>query len=207
MPEVSLYNKKAEEIGKVALSDALFAIEPSVAAMHMVVKGHLANLRQGTQSALTRSEVRGGGRKIYRQKGTGNARHHSMRAPQFRHGGVVFAPKPRSYSFSINKKLKRLALKSALSSKVLENELVVIDTFDMSDVKTKSMLDTLRNFNAASDTLIVTGEDDRNVVLSARNLPGVKTTSASSLNVYDIIKYSKFIVTKEAAQIIEEVYA
>ena len=207
MPKVSLYDKNAKEIGKIELADEIFAVEPSQSAMHQVVKSYLANQRQGTQSTLTRTEVSGGGRKPWRQKGTGRARQGSIRSPQWKGGGVALGPKPRSYRFALNKKLKRLALKSALTTKLNENELYVIDSFDMDEIKTKAMLEILKNFEAAKSTLIVTDAKDETVVRSAANLPGVKTTIATTMNVYDIIKYEKFLMTKAAAELIGEVYA
>ena len=206
MPKVNVLNTEGKKAGTITLSDDIFNVEVSQAAMHMMVKNYLANQRQGTQSTLTRTEVRGGGRKPWRQKGTGRARQGSIRAPQWRGGGVAFGPKPRKYNFVLNKKLKRLAMKSALTTKLADNELLVIDAFNLEEVKTKNMAVILENLNAP-DALIVTAVKDENVVLSTRNIPGVKTTLVTTLNVYDILKYEKFIVTKEAVKAISEVYA
>ena len=207
MPTVKLYNMAGEVTGEVNLSDAVFGIEPNEQAIHATVKNHLANMRQGTQSALTRAEVSGGGKKPYRQKGTGNARQGSTRAPQFTHGGIVFAPKPRSYSYSLNKKLKRLALKSALSQKVIDEAIIVVDGLEMSEIKTKTFKSFLSAVGAEGKALVVTPEVNKNVVLSARNLPGVVTTYAANLNTYDVMNAKKFIIDKAALATIEEVYA
>ena len=206
MPKVNVLNTEGKKAGTITLSDDIFSVEISQAAMHMMVKNYLANQRQGTQSTLTRTEVRGGGRKPWRQKGTGRARQGSIRSPQWRGGGVALGPKPRKYNFSVNKKLRRLAMKSALTTKLAENELVVIDAFNLEEVKTKNMATILENLQAPG-ALIVTAAKDENVVLSARNIPGVKTTLVTTLNVYDILKYEKFIVTKDAVKAISEVYA
>ncbi|MCQ2452116.1 MAG: 50S ribosomal protein L4 [Oscillospiraceae bacterium] len=206
MPTVKVYNMAGETVGEVELSEAIFGIEPNQQALHATVKNYLANQRQGTQSALTRAEVAGGGKKPYRQKGTGRARQGSTRAPQFTHGGIVFAPKPRSYAYSLNKKLKRLALKSALSMKAAENSIVVIDSLEMSEIKTASFAKLLAAVDAAK-ALVVTPEVNKNVVLSARNIPGVETTIAAILNPYMIMTNGKVVLDKAALAKIEEVYA
>ena len=195
------------EVGTVELSDAIFGIEPNSVVVHEVVKNHFANRRQGTQSALTRAEVSGGGKKPWRQKGTGHARQGSTRAPQWTHGGIVFAPKPRDYSYVLNKKVKRLALKSVLSAKVAEGKLVVIDSIKMGEIKTKSFKSFLKAVNADCKALVVTAEANENVVLSARNLPGVQTTFANLVNVYDILNAKKLVLDKAALAKIEEVFA
>jgi large subunit ribosomal protein L4 len=196
-----------KEIEKMELSEAVFGIEPNKPAMHDVVVAHLANLRQGTQSALTRSEVSGGGRKPWKQKGTGHARQGSIRAPQWRHGGIVFAPKPRDYSITLNKKVKRLAMKSALSSKVLDNEIVVVDKIALDSYKTKEIAAMLKAVGSDRKALIVLPQADEKVIASAANIPGVKTAAVNTLNVYDILNADKFIVVKDAVARIEEVYA
>ena len=189
------------------LSDAIFGIEPNEAVLHQAVVNYLANQRQGTQSTLTRTEVSGGGRKPWRQKGTGHARQGSTRAPQWTHGGVALGPKPRDYSYSLNKKVKRLAMKSALSAKVQDNSLLVIEKIDLEGYKTKAIVEMLAAVNAGKKALIVMPEVDRKVVKSAANIPGVKTTLVGTLNVYDILNYDTFIVVKDAVAKIEEVYA
>lgn len=206
MPKTTLYNIKAEKVGEIELCDAIFGIEANKEAMHTMVVNYLANQRQGTQSTKTRTEVRGGGRKPWRQKGTGRARQGSIRAPQWTGGGVALGPKPRSYRFTVNKKLRRLAFKSALSTKVAENEIIVIDELKLDSFKTKEMAAILKAFEA-DNALIVTVGKDENVVRSAANIPGIKTSMAENLNVYDVLKYNKFIVTKDAVSKIEEVYA
>ena len=206
MANVSLYNINGEEVGKIELNDDIFGVEVNIPVMHMAVVQYLANQRQGTKSAKTRAEVRGGGKKPWRQTGTGRARQGSTRSPQWVGGGVVFAPKPRDFSFKLNKKVKRLALKSALSTKVEENKIIVLDSLKMDVIKTKEMVKILSNIKAGK-SLIVTNGDDDNVVLSARNIPDVKTASVGTINVYDILKYDTFVVTKDAVQKIEEVYA
>ena len=206
MPKTTLYNIKAEKVGEIELNDLVFGIEANQEAMHTMVVNYLANQRQGTQSTKTRTEVRGGGRKPWRQKGTGRARQGSIRAPQWTGGGVALGPKPRSYRFSVNKKLRRLALKSALSTKVAENEIIVIDDLKLDSFKTKEMAAILKAFGAC-DALVVTAGKDDNVVRSAANIPGIETSMAENLNVYDVIKHNKFIVTKDAVSKIEEVYA
>ncbi|WP_163195128.1 50S ribosomal protein L4 [Clostridium thermarum] len=206
MPTVGLFNKEGQKVGDIQLSSNVFEAEINKDAMHQVVVALLANKRQGTQSALTRAEVRGGGIKIYRQKGTGRARHSSNRAPQFTHGGVVFAPKPRDYRMSLPKSLRRVAMKSALSSKVAANEMIVLESLELETPKTKEIVKMLNAFEAKK-TLIVTAEVNENVYKSARNIEGVAVIPVNNINVYDILKYEKFIVTKDAVSKIEEVYA
>lgn len=206
MPKVALHNIAGENIGEVELSENIFGIEVNVPVMHEVVKAYLANQRQGTQSALTRSEVRGGGIKIYKQKGTGRARHASNRAPIFAHGGVAFAPKPRDYRINVNRKVRRLAMKSALSSKVNEQNIVVFDALDIAAPKTKEMIKALKA-NSIEKALIVLPEKNDMVERAAHNIPGVKTTLVGTLNVYEILKYKTLILTKDALAKIEEVYA
>ena len=206
MPKTTLYNTKAEKVGEIELNDLVFGIEANNEAMHTMVVNYLANQRQGTQSTKTRTEVRGGGRKPWRQKGTGRARQGSIRAPQWTGGGVALGPKPRSYRFSVNKKLRRLALKSALSTKVAENEIIVIDDLKLDSFKTKEMAAILKAFEVDNALVVTAGKDD-NVVRSAANIPGIETSMAENLNVYDVLKHSKFIVTKDAVSKIEEVYA
>lgn len=206
MPKVALYNINAEQVGEIELSDAVFGAEVNAEAMHQVVKMQLANKRQGTQSALTRAEVRGGGIKPWRQKGTGRARHGSIRSPQWIHGGIVFAPKPRDYSYTVPKKLRRLALKSALSSKVADKEIIVLDELKLDAPKTRVIVDMLKKFEV-SKVLIVVPESDEVIYKSVRNIEGANVVPVNNLNVYDILKYNNFIVTKDAAQKIEEVYA
>ena len=204
MANVSVYNIEGNQVGEIELSDAVFGVEINEHLLHMAVVNHLAAKRQGTQSAKTRSEVSGGGKNPYRQKGTGHARQGSTRAPQWTGGGVVFAPKPRDYSFKLNKKERRAALKSALTSKVVDNKIVVLDTFKMDEVKTKkfqAVMDALK----VSKALVVV--EDNNVVLSARNIPTVKTASTSTINVYDILKYDTLVLTQDAVAAITEVYA
>ena len=206
MPKTTLYNTKAEKVGEIELNDLVFGIEANNEAMHTMVVNYLANQRQGTQSTKTRTEVSGGGRKPWRQKGTGRARQGSIRAPQWTGGGVALGPKPRSYRFSVNKKLRRLALKSALSTKVAENEIIVIDELKLDSFKTKEMAAILKAFEVDNALVVTAGKDD-NVVRSAANIPGIETSMAENLNVYDVLKHSKFIVTKDAVSKIEEVYA
>jgi len=207
MPSIKVHDMKGKVIGEVTLSETVFGVEPNLSAIHAVVKNHLANRRQGTQSALTRAEVRGGGAKPYRQKGTGGARQGSTRVPHYTHGGVAFAPKPRSYSYSLNKKLRRLALKSALSLKAAEDSIIVVDSIEMDAIKTKEFRGFLDAIGVSGKALIVTPEVSENIVLSARNLPGVKTTFASLLNTYDIMDAKTFVIDKAALPTIEEVYA
>ena len=207
MSKTFVYDMSGKQVGEIELSAAVFGIEPNAAVVHDVVKNHLANCRQGTQSALTRAEVSGGGRKPWRQKGTGRARQGSTRAPQWTHGGIVFAPKPRSYAYTLNKKVKRLALKSALSAKVAENNLVVIDSIKMDSIKTKTFANFLNAVGAEKKPLVVTAEADQIVVKSGRNIPGCEVTFANLLNVYDIVNANKLVVDKAALQKIEEVFA
>ena len=207
MPTVKVYNMAGQVTGEIELSESVFGIEPNTQAIHASVKNHLANLRQGTQSALTRSEVSGGGRKPWRQKGTGRARQGSTRAPQWTHGGIVFAPKPRDYTITLNKKVKRLAMKSALSSKVQDNEMIVVDSIATEGYKTKKIAEMLKALGSEKKALIVLSEVDAQVIASAANIPGVKTAQVNTLNVYDILNADKFIVVKDAVSKIEEVYA
>ena len=206
MAEVSVLNMEGNEVEKLNLNDGIFGVEINEHLVHLAVVSQLANNRQGTQSAKTRSEVRGGGRKPWRQKGTGHARQGSIRAPQWTGGGVVFAPKPREYSKKLNKKERRLALKSALTSRVNENKFIVVDEFKFDDVKTKNVANMLNNLNVKK-ALVIMGDKNDNLILSARNIPGVKTALTSTINVYDIIKYDTVVVSKEAVANIEEVYA
>ena len=206
MPKANLYDMAGKQIGEIELSEAIFGIEPNQAVVHEAVKNHLANCRQGTQSALTRAEVSGGGKKPWRQKGTGHARQGSTRAPQWTHGGIVFAPKPRSYRTSLNKKTRRLALKSALSAKAAAGSVLVVDGLKLDEVKTKTMQGFL-NALEAGKPVVITSDVDKNVVLSARNIPGVVTTSAKVLSVYDIVNAKQLVIDKAALAIIEEVYA
>ena len=207
MPVGKLYNMQGSVIGEVTLSDEVFGIKPNTTAIHAVVKNHLANRRQGTQSALTRAEVRGGGAKPYRQKGTGRARQGSKSVPHYTHGGVAFAPKPRDYRYSLNRKLRRIALKSALSLKAAEDKIIVIDEIKMDEIKTKEFKAFLEACGITGKALVVTPEKCENVILSARNLQGVKTTFATLLNTYDIMDARTFVVDKAAIALIEEVYA
>ena len=207
MPLVKVYNMAGEVTGEIELSEAIFGISPNKEALHASVTNHLANCRQGTQSTLTRAEVSGGGIKPYRQKGTGRARQGSSRAPHYTHGGVAFAPKPRDYSYTINKKLRRLALKSALSQKVIDGAIVVVDGIKLDKIGTKSFAKFLNDVGAAGKALVVTPEVDEIVVKSARNIPGVRTTFAKVLNAYDIMNSRTFVVDKAAISVIEEVYA
>ena len=207
MANVTMLNMAGAEVGSIELNDAVFGIEPNQNAVLAVVKNYLANQRQGTQSAKTRSEVRGGGRKPFRQKGTGRHRQGSSTDPSQVGGGIVFAPKPRDYRYTVPKKVRRLAMKSILSSKVAENEIIVLDTLTFDAPKTKEMIKVLSNVNAAKKALIVMAEKDENVVRAAANIPGVRTTIVGAMNVYEIINHTSFIVTKEAINKIEEVYA
>ena len=204
MPKANLYDMAGKQIGEVELSEAIFGIEPNQYVVHDVVKNHLANCRQGTQSALTRAEVSGGGKKPWRQKGTGHARQGSTRAPQWTHGGIVFAPKPRDYSYTLNKKVKRLALKSVLSAKAAAGSVLVVDGLGMDEIKTKTFK-TFLNTVEADKAVVVTGCS--NVVKSARNIPGVVTTPAALINVYDIANANQLIIDKAALATIEEVFA
>ena len=207
MSKVSVYDMAGNQVSETEISDAVFGIEPNEAVLHAMVVNYLANQRQGTQSTLTRTEVRGGGRKPWRQKGTGHARQGSIRAPQWTHGGVALGPKPRDYSYTLNKKVRRLAMKSALSSKVQNENLIVIDALNMDGFKTKTIVNMLKALNVDGKALIVTAEADQKVVKSAANIPGVKTAAVNTLNVYDILNHDKFIVVKNAVGKIAEVYA
>ena len=207
MAELAVLNMQGQEVGRQTLSDEVFGIEPNVPVMNDMVKNYLANQRQGTQSALTRSEVSGGGRKPWRQKGTGRARQGSTRSPQWTNGGIVFAPKPRCYRYTLNKKVRRLAMKSALSSKVKDGEMIVIDKISCEDYKTKTIAAMLKAIGSEKKALIVLDGVDEKVVASARNIPGVKTAQVNTLNVYDILGADKFIVAQGAVEKIQEVYA
>ena len=204
MPKANLYNMAGKQIGEVELSEAIFGIEPNQSVVHDVVKNHLANCRQGTQSSLTRAEVSGGGKKPWRQKGSGHARQGSTRAPQWTHGGIVFAPKPRTYRYTLNKKVRRLALKSALSAKAAAGNVLVVDKLEMGEIKTKTFQGFL-NAVESKKAVVVTG--DSNVVLSARNIPGVVTSPANLINVYDIVNANQVIIDQGALAAIEEVFA
>ena len=207
MSTVKVVSMSGRKTGEVELNDAIFGIEPNMAVVHEVVKNHLANCRQGTQSALTRAEVSGGGKKPWRQKGTGRARQGSTRAPQWTHGGIVFAPKPRSYSYVLNKKVKRLALKSVLSAKAADGEIIVVNKIEMDEIKTKTFRKFLDDVKADGKAVVVTPEVNPNVVKSARNLPGVVTAPAKLINVYDLVNAKYLVVDKEALAVIEEVFA
>lgn len=207
MPKVTVYNMAGASVGEIELSDAVFGIEPNKIAVHAVVKNYLANQRQGTQSTLTRTEVRGGGRKPWRQKGTGHARQGSIRAPQWYHGGVALGPKPRDYSYSLNKKVRRLAMKSVFSSKVLEENLIVVDEIRIEEYKTKPVIEMLKALGADCKTLLVAAEKNEKLIKSASNIPGVKTALTNTINVYDIVNAKKLVVAKDAIAKIEEVYA
>ena len=206
MANVSVYNIEGKEVGSIELNDAVFGVEVNEHLVHMAVLQQLANKRQGTQKAKTRSEVRGGGRKPWRQKGTGHARQGSTRSPQWTGGGVVFAPTPRDYSFKLNKKEKRAALKSALTSRVVENKFVVVDELKLDEIKTKKFVEVLKNLNVEK-ALVVLNDMDEKVIASAANIPTVKTTQTNELNVFDVLKYDTVVVTKAAVATIEEVYA
>ena len=207
MLKTNVYDMSGKLVGEIELSEAVFGVAPNEAVVHDVVKNHLANKRQGTQSALTRAEVSGGGRKPWRQKGTGRARQGSTRAPQWTHGGIVFAPKPRDYSYTLNKKARRLALKSVLSAKAAEQNIVVIDAIKMDAPKTKEFAAFLNAVNATGKTLVVTANPDVNVVKSGRNIPGCEVTFANLINVYDVLNAKKLVVDQEALRKIEEVFA
>lgn len=207
MPKVTVLDMAGKEVSKIDLSDAVFGIEPNKAVMHDMVKNYLANQRQGTQSALTRAEVSGGGKKPWRQKGTGRARQGSIRAPQWIKGGIALGPKPRSYSYTVNKKERRLALKSILSSKVTENELTVVDKLEVKEIKTKTMVKALADLKVEGKTLIVLPENNQNVFMSARNIEGVKTIALNNINVFDLLKYTNLILPLDTVKKIEEVYA
>ncbi|WP_265446636.1 50S ribosomal protein L4 [Acetivibrio straminisolvens] len=207
MPKVDVYDINGKVVGDINLSDDIFGIEVNKNVIHQVVVNQLANKRQGTQSTKTKSEVSGGGRKPWRQKGTGRARHGSIRSAQWVKGGIVLGPKPRSYRYTLPKKVRRLALKSALSSKVNENELFVLDSLNFDKIKTKQMADVLKNLKINETAVLVLAEKNENVELSARNIPGLKTLFVNTMNVYDIMKHNKFIITKDAVAKVEEVYA
>ncbi|HWP51107.1 MAG TPA: 50S ribosomal protein L4 [Clostridia bacterium] len=207
MPKVTVYNMAGASVGEIELSDTVFGIEPNKIAVHAVVKNYLANQRQGTQSTLTRTEVRGGGRKPWRQKGTGHARQGSIRAPQWYHGGIALGPKPRDYSYSLNKKVRRLAMKSVFSSKVLEENLIVVDEIKIEEFKTKPVIEMLKALGADCKTLLVAAEKNEKLIKSAANIPGVKTALTNTINVYDIVNAKKLVVAKDAIAKIEEVYA
>ncbi len=207
MSTINVLNMTGEVVGTVELSDGIFGIEPNESVVHDVVKNHLANCRQGTQSALTRGEVSGGGKKPWRQKGTGHARQGSTRAPQWTHGGIVFAPKPRSYSYVLNKKVKRLALKSVLSAKAAANEIIVVDAIKLDSIKTKDFRAFLGAIKADGKSMVVTPAKDEIVMKSARNIPGVQVAMANLINVYDILKAKYLVLDKEALAVIEEVFA
>ena len=207
MSTIKVLNMAGAEVGTVELKDSIFGIEPNACVVHEVVKNHLANCRQGTQSALTRAEVSGGGKKPWRQKDTGHARQGSTRAPQWTHGGIVFAPKPRSYSYVLNKKVKRLAMKSALSAKAAAGEIIVVDSIKMDAIKTKDFRTFLGAVKAEGKALVVTPAKDEIIVKSARNIPGVETAMANLINVYDILKAKYLVIDKEALAVIEEVFA
>jgi len=207
MPNYSVFDKTGKKVSDIALSDAIFAITPNASAMHLCVVAYLANQRQGTQSTLTRAEVRGGGKKPWRQKGSGRARQGSIRSPQWTHGGIALGPKPREYGKTVNKKVRRLAMKSALSSKVAAEELIVLDSLEMNEIKTKEVVGVLKALETGKKVLIVLPEKNETVYRSARNIKGVKTTLVSTLNVYDILNCDSLVVLKDAVSKIEEVYA
>ena len=207
MPKVDVYNMQGKKVSDVTLSEAVFGIEPNEAVVHSVLVNFLANQRQGTKSTKTRSEVSGGGRKPWRQKGTGRARQGSIRAPQWFKGGIALGPKPRDYRYTINKKERRLAIKSVLSSKVLENNLVVVDKLELDEIKTKNMVNVLENLKVEGKTLIILPEKNLNVQKSAKNIEGVKTGLVNTINVYDLLKYNKLILTVDSVKSLEEVYA
>ena len=207
MENVKVYNMQGAEVSEITLADEVFGVEVHTSAMHAVVRAYLNAQRQGTQSAKTRTEVRGGGRKIYRQKGTGNARHHGRRAPQFTHGGVVFAPKPRDYRISVPRKVRRLAMRSALTCKVNDAEMIVVDQLAIAEAKTKNIAAMLKALNAGKKALIVTKDVDQMIVRASNNIPGVKTTFVGSLNVHDILDCDQMIISQEAVKLVEEVYA
>ena len=207
MPKVDVYNMKGEVVGVINLSDDIFGVEVNEVAMHTVVVNQLANKRQGTQSTKTISEVRGGGRKPWRQKGTGRARQGSIRAVQWKGGGIAFAPKPRDYRYTVPKKIRRLALKSALTTKVLDSNIIVLDELELNEIKTKEFVKVLKNLNVDGSALVVLPEVDEKVIKSARNVPDVKTALVNTINTYDILKHQKFIITKDAVAKVEEVYA
>ena len=207
MPKIDVYDIKGKKVSDVELAESVFGIEPNETIVHSVLVNYLANQRQGTQSTKTRAEVRGGGRKPWRQKGTGRARQGSIRAPQWIKGGIALGPKPRSYRYTVNKKERRLAIKSLLSSKVLENELTVVDKLELSEIKTKTMVKALADLKVEGKTLIVLPENNKNVLMSARNIEGVKTITLNNINVFDLLKYNNLVLPLETVKKIEEVYA
>ena len=207
MPNIAVVDMQGKSVGTMELSEEIFAIEPNTAAMHLVVRSYLAAQRQGTQSALTRGMVRGGGRKIYRQKGTGNARHHSNRAPQFRHGGVVFAPQPRDYVVKVPRKIRRLAMKSALSAQFNDGNIIVVNEIKLAEAKTKYVAQMLKALESEKKTLLVVEQDQKDVVRASKNIPGVKDAYVNTINVYDLLNADKIVVVKAAMQAIQEVYA
>ena len=207
MPQVQVVNMAGEKVSDIELNDAVFGIKPNKAAMHLAVVQYLANRRRGTQSTLTRAEVSGGGKKPWRQKGTGRARQGSTRAPQWYHGGIAFGPKPRDYGFSLNRKVKKLAMLSALSSKVLDDDFIVLDELSLEQIKTKKMAEILKNVGVEKKALIIAAAKDENIIKSARNLPGVKTALTNTINVYDILNAGKVVIVKDAVSMLEEVYA
>ena len=207
MPKVDVYDIKGKKVSDVELAEAIFGIEPNEAIVHSVLVNYLANQRQGTQSTKTRAEVRGGGRKPWRQKGTGRARQGSIRAPQWIKGGIALGPKPRSYKYTVNKKERRLAIKSILSSKVLEKELTVVDKLELTEIKTKTMVKALADLKVEGKTLIVVPENNKNVLMSSRNIEGVKTITANNINVFDLLKYTNLILPVDTVKKLEEVYA
>ena len=207
MPKVGVYDIKGKKVSDVELADSVFGIEPNEAVVHSVLVNYLANQRQGTQSTKTRAEVRGGGKKPWRQKGTGRARQGSIRAPQWIKGGIALGPKPRSYKYTVNKKERRLAIKSILSSKVLEKELTVVDKLELAEIKTKTMVKALSDLKVEGTTLIILPEQNKNVLMSARNIEGVKTILINNINVFDLLKYNKLVLPLETVKKLEEVYA
>ncbi len=207
MPNITTYDMTGKQTGTMEVSEAVFGIEPNATVLHSMVVNYLANQRQGTQSTLTRAEVSGGGKKPWRQKGTGHARQGSTRSPQWTHGGIALGPKPRDYSYALPKKVRRLAMKSALSSKVASEDMMILDELTLETIKTKTVVEMLKALGASKKVLLVTAEKDEKVILSARNIPGVKTALVNTLNVYDILNADKFIVVKDAVAKIEEVYA
>lgn len=207
MPKIDVYNIEGKKVSNVELAESIFGIEPNEAVVHSVLVNYLANQRQGTQNTKTRSEVRGGGRKPWRQKGTGRARQGSIRAPQWVKGGIALGPKPRSYKYTVNKKERRLAIKSLLSSKVLEKELTVVDKLELAEIKTKTMVKALADLKVEGKTLIVLPENNKNVLMSARNIEGVKTITLNNINVFDLLKYNNLVLPLETVKKIEEVYA
>ena len=207
MPKVDVYDLKGKKVSDIELQDSVFGIEPNESIVHSVLVNYLANQRQGTQSTKTRAEVSGGGKKPWRQKGTGRARQGSTRSPQWIKGGIALGPKPRSYKYTVNKKEKRLAIKSILSSKVLEKELTVVDKLELKEIKTKTMVDTLKSLKVEGKTLIILPENNKNVLMSSRNIEGVKTIVANNINVFDLLKYTNLILSVDTVKKLEEVYA